>query len=390
MSEPVVLALAVSNAALLLVLCLAYRAVLLFWVSRRHEAAMGLVSLRTLLVLYGLTLVYILLALRRLRNAMKTDKHSKSKYIPVYNEHDVLTGYVHASRKRRNATGQPLAMAPRASAHSDHLIEHGWCRFRHCPSTGHQSLQGSRRRVGVADWNGWPDGDIKCHITRAELAQDGNLATFWATDAVPGRRPGSLDAVTSNGGKKYEFRCLGAIRCESAHCHHDLCIAPATNLKYLKRQLSQHCICGHILKHAVCHVQCSASAFRYGALFTHRGEHNHGHYTHRLLMTPGTAADLVEFTDQDWHALLRLPANFDNTDANYSAVGEEEDPTPAINPQTSDEKTVLTATQQEVNGVLDYDKTEEEIENDPTGNANQPEYCSIPFNSYGADPDLAI
>jgi len=53
-----------------------------------HEAAMGLVSLRTPLVLYGLTLVNILLALRRLRNAMnlKTDKHSKSKYIPVYNE----------------------------------------------------------------------------------------------------------------------------------------------------------------------------------------------------------------------------------------------------------------------------------------------------------------
>ncbi|KAJ7195929.1 hypothetical protein GGX14DRAFT_575259 [Mycena pura] len=87
MSEPVVLALAVSNAALLLVLCLAYHAVLLFWVSRIHEAAMGLVSLRTLLVLYGLTLIYILPARRRLRNAMKTDKHSKSKYIPVYNEH---------------------------------------------------------------------------------------------------------------------------------------------------------------------------------------------------------------------------------------------------------------------------------------------------------------
>ncbi|KAJ7191808.1 hypothetical protein GGX14DRAFT_406909 [Mycena pura] len=330
MSEPVVLALAVSNAALLLVLCLAYRAVLLFWVSRIHEAAMGLVSFRTLLILYGLTLVYILLALRRLRNAMKTDKHSKSKYIPVYNEHDVLTGYVRASRKRRNATGQPLAMAPRAT--------------------------------GVAS--------VTVLAPAISLYRVGNLATFWATDAVPGRRPGSLDAVTPNGGKKYEFRCLGAIWCESAHCHHDLRIAPATNLKYLNRQLSQHCICGHILKHAVCHVQCSASAFRYGALFTHRGEHNHGHYTHRLLVTPGTAADLVEFTDQDWHALL--PVNFDNADANYSAVREEEDPTPVINPQTSDEKTVLTATQQEVNGVLDYDKTEEEeIENDP--NANQPE-----------------
>ena len=40
MSEPVVLALAVSNAVL------AYRAVLLFCVSHIHEAAMGLVLLR--------------------------------------------------------------------------------------------------------------------------------------------------------------------------------------------------------------------------------------------------------------------------------------------------------------------------------------------------------
>ncbi|KAJ7254804.1 hypothetical protein C8J57DRAFT_1236532 [Mycena rebaudengoi] len=53
---------------------------------------------------------------------------------------------------------------------------------------------------------------LLCHIMMGMVEDTLQLAFYWIYDKLPGKR-GSLDAVTPEKGKRYNFKCAGIIQC---------------------------------------------------------------------------------------------------------------------------------------------------------------------------------
>ncbi|KAJ7693065.1 hypothetical protein B0H17DRAFT_1330604 [Mycena rosella] len=246
-----------------------------------YSAASRWVTTSTVLGIYGLVLLYLLVVV----HVPATTEHSsrkrrKKNLVPYYNRDGQLKGWVREEQegavrtesrtnsRRRTTVPPPLSPELRRG----HTTSPPVTATGALPSRSDEPLAG----FSLSTWNGFPDGDFRCHFTRQQVEDTSRLAFYWISDKLPGKR-GSLDAVTPEKGKLACFKCAGIIDCGASVCTAQ--IAPGPNVA---RQIEALCSCGSPLRHRSCTAEWSVAFYRDGAVFENSGTHNHSKYTHLL------------------------------------------------------------------------------------------------------------
>ncbi|KAJ7634043.1 hypothetical protein B0H17DRAFT_1149740 [Mycena rosella] len=235
-----------------------------------YSAASRWVTTSTVLGIYGLVLLYLLVVV----HVPATTEHSsrkrrKKNLVPYYNRDDIFIYHLsHTSTTTYHCPAPPLSPELRRG----HTTSLPVTATGTLPSRSDEPLAG----FSLSTWNGFPDGDFRCHFTRQQVEDTSRLAFYWISDKLPGKR-GSLDAVTPEKGKLACFKCAGIIDCGASVCTAQ--IAPGPNVA---RQIEALCSCGSPLRHRSCTVEWSVAFYRDGAVFENSGAHNHSKYTHLL------------------------------------------------------------------------------------------------------------
>ncbi|KAF8202795.1 hypothetical protein K438DRAFT_1758101 [Mycena galopus ATCC 62051] len=234
------------------------------------------VTTPTVLALYGVVLIYLLFAVHApsIRNNSTTQRR-KGHLAPYYDSNGRLQGWV---REAPTVSETNVLHVPELQYHSN------FSRVRSSPSSPLRistppvppQISKAPPNLSPRVWDGFPDGQFQCHFTRQQAEDTSQLAAYWVSDKLPGRR-GSPDALTADKGKLVRHRCAGVIECKAAVC--TVQIAPG---KDVSRQTEVFCACGSPLRHRVCKVEWSVVFYRDGAIFENSGSHDHFPYTHSL------------------------------------------------------------------------------------------------------------
>ncbi|KAJ7230883.1 hypothetical protein C8J57DRAFT_1730462 [Mycena rebaudengoi] len=285
-----------------------YIILLLSW---SYSLASRWVTTSTILVVYGLVLIYLLLVVHGLAIPQENPrKRRKSTLVPYYDENGQLQGWVKEEWETTNSNvphatlGEHLSLPPLPSG-----------TIAPPPPQTIEALP----NFPLTSWDGFPDHRFRSHFTRQQVEDTSRLAFYWISDKLPGKR-GSQDAVTPEKGKQSRFKCAGIIQCKAAVC--TVRIAPGTNIA---RQIEALCTCGSPLRHRPCKVEWSVVFYRDGAIFENSGAHNHSKYTHSLPVSKKRTLQLQEFISRQPIVLRGSQTNVNHmSQSDNSQIGEDE------------------------------------------------------------------
>ncbi|KAJ7207367.1 hypothetical protein C8J57DRAFT_1613387 [Mycena rebaudengoi] len=264
--------------------------------SWSYTLASRWVTTSTILLVYGLVLIYLLLVVHVLAIPQKNPRRrGKTSLVPYYDGNGKLQGWV---REERETTKSHV---PHAT-----LDHHEPRKIAPSPSQTVETLP----NFPLTSWDGFPDHRFRSHFTRQQVEDTSQLAFYWIYDKLPGKR-GSLDAVTPEKGKRSSFKCAGIIQCTAMVC--TVQIAPGKNTA---RQMEALCICGSTLRYRSCKVEWSVVFYRDGAIFENSGPHNHSKYTHLLPVSKKTLL-LQEF-------ISRQPVVFRGSQTTMNSVSRSD------------------------------------------------------------------
>ncbi|KAJ7210148.1 hypothetical protein GGX14DRAFT_626530 [Mycena pura] len=278
------------------------------------------VTTSTVLVFYGLVLVYLIAVIHT--PATITERSNRATIlVPYYDLDGQQKGWVRERKDGTDATeSRPnslrLRRAPNLPPLSPELLRR--------EDTASPPTRLSHINEGAdfppSTWDGFPDGDFRCHFTRQQVEDTSRLAFYWISEKLPGKR-GSLDAVTPEKGKLSRYKCAGIIDCSAAVCTAQ--IAPGHNVA---RQIEAPCACGSPLRHRPCKVQWSVVFYKNGAIFENSGTHDHSNYTH-LLLTPKNkkTLELQHFVAKQPVALKSSAPTSDSASGSSDSAGDEND-----------------------------------------------------------------
>nr|GAT52923.1 predicted protein [Mycena chlorophos] len=275
-----------------------------------------------LMFVYGVILLYLCLSVARLQRANNKIKAApprrqkkSSDYVIYYDE-----------------AGKPVARIRRDGAATAGITT-TFAQMGESPTAPPVSFSAAQpqpvtyARLEAANWDGWPNGYLRCQVRREELETVGFFGIFWSLEQVAVAKRGHFEAVTAAAGKQFLRKCNGVIRCDSGRCPHRFLVAPEASLKGLQHQLTHTCMCGGNLVHHHCGVKCSASVFRFGAIFQQDGEHTHGSYTHRLIQGADSSMQYAALTESDWVPML---TRRNGEVISFSEAIHEQDRNPAV------------------------------------------------------------
>ncbi|KAJ6506309.1 hypothetical protein C8R47DRAFT_1209498 [Mycena vitilis] len=231
------------------------------------------VTTSTILGFYGLLILYLLVVVHVPGTAQRRHK----RLIPYYDHEGQLKGWV-----REEIEGDPKTR-PVHDTTSPRLPSPGGRHLADVPTiaSAPSASQKNLAQYSLPSWDGFPDGQFRCHFTPQQIEDTSRLSVYWVADKRPGKR-GSPSAVTPEKGKISSFKCAGIIKCKTSIC--TVRIAPGTNIA---KQLEAFCACGEALHHRSCKVEWSIIFYRDGAVFDNSGLHNHSAYTHSLPVRKG-------------------------------------------------------------------------------------------------------
>ncbi|KAJ7289605.1 hypothetical protein C8J57DRAFT_1628645 [Mycena rebaudengoi] len=225
------------------------------------------------IVLLLFVLIYLLLVVHILAIPQENPgRRGKTTLVPYYDENGKLQGWV---REERENTKSHVPHAPLREPLSSPLS------IGTIAPSPPQTVD-TLANFPLTSWDGFPDHCFRSHFTRQQVEDTSQLAFYWISDKLPGKRS-SLDAVTPEKGKRSSFKCAGIIQCKAMVC--TVRIAPGTNIS---RQIEGLCTCGSPLRHRSCKVEWSVVFYRDGAVFENSGPHNHSKYTHSLSVSKKT------------------------------------------------------------------------------------------------------
>ncbi|KAJ7131339.1 hypothetical protein C8R44DRAFT_978221 [Mycena epipterygia] len=309
-----------ANMVLIIFLALSNWDHVLLLFSWFYALASRWMTTSTILVIYGLVLVYLLLVVHGPAVTQDaTRKRRKNPLVPYYDENGQLQGWVREQREMTKTHGLHEPLAERLSSPP--------LRGRAItlppppgPSTSFQTVE-ALPNFPLTNWDGFPDYRFRCHFTRQQVEDTSRLSFYWISDKRPGKR-GSLDAITPEKGKLSRFKCAGIIQCKGVPC--TVQIAPGPNVA---RQLGALCACGLPLRHRACEVEWSVVFYRDGAVFENSGPHNHSKYTHSLPTSKNKKTlQLQEFISKQPIVFRGSEASANRmSESDGSRIGEDEE-----------------------------------------------------------------
>ncbi|KAJ7256648.1 hypothetical protein C8J57DRAFT_1517284 [Mycena rebaudengoi] len=259
--------------------------------SWSYSLASHWVTTSTILLVYGLVLIFLLLVVHVLAIPQENlRRRGKTTLVPYYDGNGKLQGWVREERETTKSHAQYrmrllIIMNPEQSLCLPRKL------LKHHPTF--------RFKLG------W-------------VEDTSQLAFYWIYDKLPGKR-GSLDAVTPEKGKRSSFKCAGIIHCTAMVC--TVQIAPGKNTA---RQMEELCICGSTLRHRLCKVEWSVAFYRDGAIFENSGPHSHSKYTHLLPVSKKTLL-LQEFISRQPVVLRGSQTTMNSVSrSDISQISEEE------------------------------------------------------------------
>ncbi|KAJ7034318.1 hypothetical protein C8F04DRAFT_1234365 [Mycena alexandri] len=277
----------------------------LLFLSWIYSLASRWLTTPTILVVYGLMLIYLLLVVHGLATAHeKRQKRHKNVLVPYYDGNGQLQGWVREEPEMTKSNGPPPEWLSPPAARTRAITAPR--------SSVSVQTAATLPNFPLESWDGFPDHRFQCHFTRQQVEDTSRLAFYWIADKLPGKR-GSTDAITPEKGKLSRFKCAGIIQCKTVVC--TVQIAPGSNVA---RQIEALCTCGSTLRHRSCKVEWSVVFYRDGAVFENSGPHNHPKYTHSLPVLKKKKMELQDF-------ISRQPIPLQSSSHSYT--GEDGDDT---------------------------------------------------------------
>ncbi|KAF8171481.1 hypothetical protein BJ912DRAFT_1066144 [Pholiota molesta] len=269
---------------------------------------------------------------------LKTPDSLMKAYIPIYDEHGRIEGYV-ATAKQPNITrieSAPMYPTPPAGApglplpDSETLYTHtadghfvpvapqmrpstslATVKSVPMPSTpptlSVSAIHMANPSMKVLDanpttqieWDGWLDGEFHRDLTWEEYKATDKLKIHWANRAGGTEPGGDLGASSWAQGKRTTRRCLGVIVCDNPNC--SIVIRPKVEPHAVYKQLQQPCVCTAKLHEQKCGVRIYTYKWANGVHLYHSGTHAH----HR----PGRVLHLLSHERERFTELVKAHPN---------------------------------------------------------------------------------
>lgn len=111
----------------------------------------------------------------------------------------------------------------------------------------------SEDQLNGGEWPVWANGPFAIDVSHQYFEDNKKLQVLWATQTSSyNGGKGSVNSLTTSGGKISHRTCLGVLRCTDDHC--PIVLRPVTGGQAkIKTQLARNCQCGAQLEHITCH-----------------------------------------------------------------------------------------------------------------------------------------